>query len=140
MSLIDVIRECVETNINKNQLCNVAFGTVTSDEPLEIQLDDKYILTKDYLILCRNVTEHEIYMTVEHETENHTHTHDIKVIDAYTCSGEGIIEEETHLHEYKGKQMFLVHKGLKVDERVVLIKMSGGQKFLVVDRLEEKEE
>ena len=89
MSLIEIIKECVETNINKNQLCNVAFGTVTSDKPLEIQLEDKYIPTKDYLGLCRNITDYDVYITVAYKTENHTHTHEIEVIDTYSGSGSG---------------------------------------------------
>jgi len=134
MGLIDSIKKCQKDQINNMQLTNVVIGVVTSIEPLEIDVDQKYILTEKQLILSRNVTDYEFEMTVEHKTEDHTHTHDIEVIDTYTSGGSGEIEEETHNHEYKGRKTFLVHNALKVGEKVILIKANGGQKFFVIDR------
>ena len=40
-----------------------------------------------------------------------------------------------HSHEYKGKKKIMLHYGLKQGESVLLIKMQGGQKYIVLDRI-----
>ena len=74
------------------------------------------------LVLTRNVTEYEIEMTVDHMTE--------KVSGG---SGEAAFAE--HQHPYVGRKAFLVHNALQAGEDVLLIRKSGGQKYIVVDRL-----
>ena len=44
---------------------------------------------------------------------------------------------DNHRHPYKGRKKFLVHNKLKAGEQVVLLRIQGGKKFLVVDRLPE---
>ena len=41
-----------------------------------------------------------------------------------------------HTHGYTGRKSFTVHNALTVGEKVILIRLQGGQKFLVIDRLE----
>ena len=41
----------------------------------------------------------------------------------------------SHKHSYSGKKKFTVHNGLKKGEKVVMIKLQGGQKFVVLDRV-----
>lgn len=107
------------------------FGTVESSNPLKIKINQKLTLGKAQLILCRNVTDYAVEMTVNHNTENNTHTHSIH--DTFT--GGGSAESNTHSHQYKGKKSFLVHNSLKVGEKVIMIRQQGGQKFLVIDRV-----
>jgi predicted subunit of tRNA(5-methylaminomethyl-2-thiouridylate) methyltransferase len=131
MSIVDTIKKCVTDQLNHMQLTNITIGTVTSIEPLEIETQQEQIFTQKVLILSKNVTDHEIEMSIEHETEEHTHAHIIE--DTY--SGGGVASDNTHLHEYKGRKIFKVHKALEVGEKVILIKQQGGQKYYVIDRL-----
>ena len=39
-----------------------------------------------------------------------------------------------HKHEYKGRKKITLHYGLKVGEDVVLLKVQGGQTYIVLDR------
>lgn len=41
----------------------------------------------------------------------------------------------SHSHSYSGKKKFTVHNGLKKGEKVILIRMQGGQQFVVLDRM-----
>ncbi len=109
----------------------VLFGVVKRSSPLEIVVEQKMTLTSAQLVLCRNVTEHEIQMTVDHQTQEHSHTH--QITDSYT--GGGSASEETHHHDYLGRKKVLVHNDLEPGEEVVLLRVQGGQKFLVVDRV-----
>ncbi|MDI2588038.1 DUF2577 domain-containing protein [Psychrobacillus sp. NEAU-3TGS] len=90
----------------------IEFGEVTSVAPLKILVEQKKPLTTAQLILTRQVRDHEIEMTVEHSTE----------------------ESESHTHEYKGKKKFTVHNALKIGDTVLLVKMQGGQKYIVWDK------
>lgn len=110
----------------------VYLGTVTSISPLKINVEQKMTLESPQLILARDVTEYKVDMTVDHWTENETaHTH--AVIDTYT--GGGTSEPTTHRHAYKGRKTFTVHNGLIVGDKVILLRVQGGQKYVVLDRV-----
>lgn len=129
--LVKLIKKAAVDAVNASRPANMVFGKVVSEKPLKIKLDQKLILTSAQLVLSRSVTDYTVEMTVDHTTEDHTHTHSIS--DTFT--GGGSASSETHKHEYKGKKKFLIHNALKKDEEVILMQMSGGQKYIVVDRI-----
>ena len=82
------------------------------------------------------VKDHYVDMTVSMQTENdafmnpsHTHTGNLgNPTDAGNL-------DTTHKHDIKHKIKVLQHYGLKNGEKVVLLRMEGGMKYLVLDRL-----
>lgn len=128
---VELIKRAALGAVEASKPVNVLFGTVISAAPLKISVEQKLTLGQKQLILSRNVTDYSVAMTVDHTTENHSHTHTIE--DTYTGSGSASME--THNHEYKGTKTFRVHNALKSGEKVILIRVQGGQKFVVVDRL-----
>ena len=132
IDLIESMKIAALSAVESTKPCDIKFGTVVSESPLKIDIEQKLTLEMKQLILSRNVTEHEIEVTVEHLTELETeHTH--AVTDTFTGGGSSLATE--HLHEYKGRKKFLIHKGLKVGEQVILIRVKGGQKFVVMYRI-----
>lgn len=109
----------------------IYFGTVISPSPLKISVDQKMTLTEKQLVLTTLVQDFSVNMTINHSTESHTHTHTIS--DTYT--GGGSASSETHSHEYKGTKSHMVHLALKAGEKVILIRVQGGQKYIVLDRI-----
>ncbi|MFV0520515.1 MAG: DUF2577 domain-containing protein [Lachnospirales bacterium] len=97
-------------------------GTVYSVSPLKIYIDQKLIIEESQLLLCREVTEYDVDMTVDHLTENRG-------------GGSGDSAYESHNHRYLGRKTFRVHKGLCVGEKVVLIQAQGGQTYYIIDRV-----
>jgi len=91
----------------------ISYGTVESILPLIIRIDQKLVLEDMQLILTRNVTDYELSMTVNHNTE----------------SAEG------HTHGYTGTKTFTVNNALQQGEKVILFRVQGGQKYLVLDRV-----
>lgn len=77
----------------------------------------------DEAILTNAVRDYTVYMTVDHQTEN-------------TAGGSGDASFASHKHAYKGKKAFKVHLGLKAGEQVLLLRTDGGQKFIIIDRVE----
>lgn len=100
----------------------VYFGTVISASPLKISVEQKMTLTEKQLVLTSLVQDFSVNMTVEHQTEN-------------TSGGSGYDSFASHNHAYKGTKLFKIHLGLKTGEKVMLIRVQGGQKFIVLDRI-----
>lgn len=132
--LIAAMKESAAGAVDASNPMRVMFGEVISASPLKINVEQKLTLEKAHLILTRNVTDYYVDMTVAHITELETeHVH--PVVDTYT--GGGTSTPTQHLHAYKNKKKFLVHNALKVGELVVLLRLQGGQQFLILDRVEE---
>lgn len=115
--LLKLMKKTAMDAVNSSKPANMVFGKVISDSPLKIMVDQKLILNEAQLGLSRNVTDYDVDMTVDHSTES------------------GSDGDAGHMHGYKGKKSFKVHNALKTGEEVILMQVSGGQKYIVVDRI-----
>ena len=125
----------------------VLFGEVIGDDPLQIMIEQRLTLDEDFLVLTRNVTDYDVDVTVEWESdsalESHKHSFGARTSDSggdpsHTHRvGEGSTNEVdlSHEHEITGRKTMTVHAGLRVGETVLLIRQEGGQKYIVVDRV-----
>lgn len=130
--MLESIKKAALETVENSKPSGVYYGTVISASPLKINVEQKMVLEKAQLVLSRNVTEHNIEMTVQHLTEYETaHTHAIQ--DTYT--GGGSSSPTSHRHAYSGRKTFIVHNGLVVGDKVILLREQGGQKFVVWDRV-----
>lgn len=111
-NLVELIQKIAMRVIDESQPATVTFGTVVSASPLRVQIEQKLTLEAAHLVLTNNVKDHEVYITVDHQTEI----------------------AEGHQHGYMGRKKFIIHNNLAVGEKVVLLRMQGGQKFIVLDR------
>lgn len=94
----------------------VCFGTVVSEAPIAVAVDQKMTVGAAQLVLARALTDHLVDLEVEWETE-------------------GASEGEAHTHEIRKEKQVKVMGALKNGQRVLLLRMQGGQKYVVVDRL-----
>lgn len=75
----EVIKQIAVAAIEESKPSMVLYGEVINVNPLEIMIDQRLRLTKDYLVLTNAVRDHDIYMSVDHATEsvtlsaNHNH-------------------------------------------------------------------
>jgi len=118
----DVKRAAVEA-VNAGKPFAFTLGKVTSISPLKVQVDQKLELTAAQLILTNAVRDYTVRMTVDHETEE-------------TSGGSGDSAFSSHKHAYKGTKAYRVHLALKVGEQVIMLRTDGGQKFIILDRVE----
>lgn len=122
--LIEIMQKAAKGVQDTQVQADVVFGTVISESPLEIKLDNNITLSSEHnqIKLVRNVTEHEIEVTpLEWYTED-------------ASGGAGEAAYAAHKHLITGKKKIRIHNQLKSGEKVVLIKMAGGQTYLVIDR------
>lgn len=122
INLIKTIKQAAVEAVETQKPAAVLFGTVQSENPLSIFINQKMILEADEIILTRNVTDFETDMTVNHFTQN-------------TAGGFDAASFESHNHAYKGRKTFLIHNALKSGDKVILLRVQGGQRFVVIDRV-----
>ena len=120
--LVKLIKKAALEAVNASKPADMTFGKVISENPLKIKVDQKLILTSAQLVLTRSVTDYRLSVTVDHSTEN-------------TSGGSDAASFANHAHAVKGKKEILIHDALKVGEEVVLMQLSGGQKYIVIDRI-----
>lgn len=129
---------------------SVVFGTVVSVSPIQIRIDQKITLTSEFLVLARNVTNYKttIKMDGETETDNASHTHKIKCntedggTDTHNHTLNGYTEdaEAEHSHKISGEMNVTINNGLSVSDEVILLRVQGGQKYVVLDKVGKKDD
>lgn len=107
--------------MHESVLSDIEIGEVTSVSPLAIQLEDKVTIYEDSIILTKNTCEWTMEMSVDHVTENR-------------AGGGGYAEFASHNHDYTGRKLYLVHNQLVVGDKVILLRESGGQRYIALDR------
>lgn len=119
--IVGAIKEIVVNTIRSLSLSDIEIGEVVSEDPLIIQTESKIPLDASSIILTKNTSLHSIDMSVDHLTENR-------------AGGSGMAEYASHNHEYKGRKTYLVHNELLVGEKVILLRESGGQRYIAIDK------
>lgn len=118
---LNVVKKGGKAAVSVTDPVHVLFGEVASDSPLKILVEQRLELEEEHLILTRAVRDYEIEMTVEHFTED-------------ASGGEGFGAYDAHKHEYKGRKKFLIHNGLVLGDKVKLLRVQGGQQYVVFDK------
>lgn len=119
---------------------SVFFGEIQSVNPLRVNVEQKMMLGEAQLVLARNVTDYDITVTTDWETEqereDHFHQVSIQGGDGGTAL-DGRTEPQSggHTHAVAGKRQMTVHNALKAGDTVILLRQQEGQKFIVIDRI-----
>lgn len=99
----------------------VLFGTVTNTNPLEVNVDQRFTLTEDFLICTERITPY---------TQNMQHTH--AYIDAV---GVEKFQKRTSQAEPEDPQQLVIRNGLQTGDHVLLLRIQGGQKYVILDKV-----
>ena len=137
--LVKVMKEAGFSATEAKNPVNVCFGKVTSTSPLKILVEQRITLGASQLVLTRNVTDYDVDVTVDISTENALDTHKHSVTDEVA---EGVSKTQetnavnlSHKHNIKGKKKIKVHNALKNGDEVILLRVQGGQKYIVIDKV-----
>lgn len=126
--MLDVIKYISHGVMTSSQLVNIFRGTVTSVSPLEITINQKVVLSMPFLILTNAVKDHDVDIMVSWETVNNTHKHENGNDGKPT-------DEHTHNHMVWGRKRITIYNGLTMGEEVLLLRLQGGQDYVVLDRI-----
>ena len=126
--LEQALKKMINNAVEYNKPSEIYAGKVESTSPLTIRLDVNIpALEEDELILTHLVKDYEADITVGHSTE------ETEVVEG------AVTDIKKHKHEYKGRKKITIHNGLKIGEGVLLIRQQGGQKFIVLDRIDDSQ-
>ena len=160
-NVVELVKRAAVEAVEQGKPVHLLFGEVISASPLKIQTDQKSIYTEKMLVLTRNVTDYEVDMTVSHQSVMITHGHQVSgtalsVEHAHTVTGstddghsvegtalpvehshavEGTAHDMNHNHPIRGQKKYLVHNALIVGDWVLLGRIQGGKRFVVLDRI-----
>lgn len=98
--LLKLIKKASTEAVSASKPVHICFGKVISLNTLKIQVDQKLILSKQQLILSKNVTNYTTSIVLN-----------------------GVTEAVT------------IKNGLNLNDKVLLLRMQGGQKYIVIDKV-----
>ena len=119
--LVSLIQEICSNSMDAASLSDVVIGEVTSESPLTIRLERGLEIPSEAILLTNNTCLWSVDMTVAHHTDP-------------AAGGSGYAEYASHVHGYSGTKTYLVHNELKTGDKVFLLRISGGQQFIALDR------
>ncbi|OAJ75841.1 hypothetical protein AYJ08_20800 [Brevibacillus sp. SKDU10] len=116
--MLEAIKQVVlGVNEASNQVA-IFYGTVTSDKPLEINVDQRFTLTEEFLVIPERLTLYEVDLS---------HTH------AYT-DVTPIGTENKHTSVALPEKL-IIRRAFKVGDTVLLMRVQGGNSYVVLDRV-----
>ena len=160
-SLGEIIKKMAVGANDASAPTSVLFGTVTSVNPLEITVEQKLKLTKEFLVLTKNVKDYTVDVSLDWTTENKTlnanHNHTLSGNVSITSTAQVdpnpdniavsinnevnnslTVEQKninlSHNHSISGTKQITIHNGLKLNDNVILLQQQGGNNFVVLDK------
>lgn len=126
--LVEAVKIAALDVVSDSKPIEVNFGTVTNDNPLEITIEDTPY-SKKFLILSRNVTDYKTKISFDNPgikmgAQNYEHSTEESKGDPYKIS---FVTDTKH--------EITVYNSLKTGEKVILLRIQGGQKYLIWDRV-----
>lgn len=121
-SAVEVVKKAAVEAVEAAKPVQLLFGQVVSINPLKIAVDQKVVLTEKMLLLCQSVTDFTTDATLSGQTGE-------------TVGGTGESAFAAHSHPITGTKQARIHLALKAGEQVVLLRMQGGGRYLVLGRV-----
>ena len=147
--LVNLIRNIAKKEINHND--TMIFGTVVEVDPLEIDIGNNVILTKEFLFLGQMCRPHKVKIPHTHQyngsTENSKTNMSITTVGQATTT----VVDNGHTHDIKEQVTEDVHKQgtdfeeyvtleiepvLQKDDKVLMFAFNNNQMYYVAERIE----
>lgn len=144
--LVKTIQEAAINAVNEAKPSDIFFGTVQTVSPLSVFVEQKLILTEEFLIVPENLTDYKTEISFDDPSIKNQVSVGHRIPDEHAvlitdpdkspeASKEVILTGELSFQE-KVKHKITVYNALKSGEKVILIRQHGGQKYLILDRTE----
>lgn len=122
VQLLKTLQTLIKQTTEAGKPTDYLLGVVETINPLSIRIEQKELLTKEFLILTDAVCDYNVDIEVNHITENR-------------AGGGGDPAFASHNHGYLGRKKIRVYNSLHIGEQVILIQQAGGQEFIVLSRV-----
>ena len=136
MGAIEVLEAMKQMSVdaqNYQKPMIILFGQVISEKPLQIFVNQKQTVKQEALILTHAVKDYEVYIEVSHYTVNDNF---LNTMHDHPNVAENDFDSH-HKHAYKGRKKIKIYNGLKMGEKVMMIRQNGGSRYIVLDRVDD---
>ncbi|TQR45304.1 DUF2577 domain-containing protein [Paenibacillus popilliae] len=111
MRMLNIIKRAAMDVNEASVPVGITFGTVVNDNPLEVTVDQRFILDEDFLIIPESMTKYEVDLNCNNPLE-----------------GVGDVKSAT-------SDKVVIRTGLEKGDKVLLLRIQGGQQYLVLDKV-----
>lgn len=119
--IVKMLKSLIAETTAAMVMSDIEIGEVISVSPLTIRMEGKVDIQTDSIVLTKNTSLWSVDMDVDHHTET-------------AAGGSGDAQYASHSHGYKGRKTYRVHNELVVGDKVILLRESGGQRYIAIDR------
>lgn len=112
--LIGLIKQAALDANDNAQLCDLRFGTVVSVNPLKVQVTNLFTIPESLLIVPQHLTEYSVNVKLNWTTDS---------------------PSDYHNHPITGTKTMTINNSLKVNDKVALLRKTGGQSYFILDRI-----
>lgn len=142
--IVQSIRSIASSVQSNSKPVDFFFGTVVSEKPLKILVEQKLLLSEKQLILMRNTSDYETEISFDNpEIMQEIEIKGLNSLGEIDLNGSpqklNILQDNAQIkcfisNKAKTKHKITVYNGLKNGEKVILARFFGGEKFLILDR------
>lgn len=129
--LVRAMRKAGQTP--QNEIVDIVIGEVTSVSPLKIKIENRE-LTESFLIVGALCKETHIYTD---NIKKYDHKHSVPETTTRSASNHshGVDARDTD-SPHSGNFDIMLWRGLRIGDRVLMLKVSRGQKYYILQREE----
>lgn len=135
--ILNIVKQASLDAMENAQICDLRYGKVVSASPLKVQITQQFIIPESLLVVPQHLTNYKLECTFTESNQS---------ISGVTEKSEDLKDEEDplkkHTHKFSvqlpsrgGRQTITVHNGLKVGDKVALVRKQGGQSYFILDRI-----
>lgn len=126
--LLQTIKKAALESFDATKPTTVVFGKVISVAPLKINVEQKMILTDAQLVLTQSVMDFKTQMSFDNPMVKQVYT-TLNMNETTESSPAKIIFKQKIKHD------ITIYNHLLVGDEVLLLRVQGGQKYIVLDRV-----
>lgn len=139
MELLKIIKQAAKEAVEESTPTNVMMGTVKQVNPLVINVEQRLDIPASCLYLTDEVRDYETELSFDTDTINMIQNHSVKQTEPYNLIDSGSYSMISFVDRTVAgrviKNKITVYNGLKVGEKVLLVRSQGGQQYIVLNRL-----
>lgn len=122
--LIRIIKQAAIDAVDQSSPVNVAYGIVESIDPLKIKVEDKFIIDEEMILLTPSVIDRQTKISFDNPGI-------VNIVNGYSETSR--IDRLSYQANIKNE--ITIYDGLKKGEELLLLRVQGGQKYIVLYRL-----
>lgn len=118
-NLVQLIKKIAMDAVRAAKMCDYVTGVVTSEDPLKVKITNSFEIGEEFLVVPQSMTDREVEVTIKKE-------YGWKTKNRSGGTGDDIVLENVKI---------MIHNALKAGDEVLMMRKSGGQEFVVIDKV-----